>query len=163
MRRFFTSLMAVSAVSALLTLTAPAAHAIPVAGDYEFTSGLVGTFTSDGNQLTAWDFYASIVPQMHWRNDGATQVLDNNIHFFQARLLPGYFIGLSWPIPGILPRPAFNTGIFSNSYSSILFSYETAPTTSVPEPSAGLLLLAGLVMLAGYEWRQRRQTRLQIG
>lgn len=32
------------------------AQAIPMAGDYMFTSTFTGTFTSDGTMLTAWDF-----------------------------------------------------------------------------------------------------------
>ena len=38
-----------------LILSASPAHAIPVAGDYQFTSGLSGTFTSNGNSLSAWE------------------------------------------------------------------------------------------------------------
>lgn len=39
---------------AVSAITPTTSHAIPSAGDYIFTSGLTGTFTSDGTQLTKW-------------------------------------------------------------------------------------------------------------
>ena len=153
--RSITCLLAVGAVSALLTLAPPAAHAIPVAGDYEFTSGLTGTFTSDGNSLTAWSFRDPLTSVLWRNNDPSIQVNDNNEY---GLLLGTSFFGalqLSWGF-----------GIVHVAPPNVFATYDITfkkPSENVPEPSAGLLLLAGLVMLVGYGWRQQRHAGLQVG
>jgi len=51
-----TSQRAVMPIGSGWKYSPPATHAIPVAGDYEFTSVLVGTFSRDGTALTVWHF-----------------------------------------------------------------------------------------------------------
>ena len=157
LRRSITCLLAVGAVSALLTLSPPTAHAIPVSGDYVFTTGITGSFTSNGTKLTAWDFVLD-GSAVTWRHDNTTQVVlanDGTAWFAQdtqATKEASIIWGLSAAgIDDLLDRVTFNT---------ISISYKAA---SVPEPSAGLLLLVGLVMLVGYRWQQQRQTGLQVG
>ena len=158
MRPVLTSLTVLTIFSALLAFSPPAAHAIPVVGDYEFTHFLTGTFTSDGNTLTAWDITA-VSPQFsgHWTStDPNLNLTLNNESYFRAKI------------------PTSTSGIDVYLYIDWLQSSAVAETTTgylaassfaytrVPEPSGALLLLAGLVTIAIYSWGQQRRTGLQV-
>jgi len=144
-------------LSASFLICAPApAHAIPVAGDYEFTSGLTGNFTSDGSQLTSWNF-SDPVGSMIWSNTSSSfqNVSVNNTSSFASNINVGgitnyYYISLLWD---------------NGSYSFFLDSVKpiqlqgTATwqvTTAVVEPSPMWLVAMGLLAVLGYGYRQRR-------
>ena len=57
----------------------------------------------------------------------------------------------------------FNTGDPGFGGESLTWARWTISSQPVPEPSSVLLLASGLLGLAGYHWRQRRQAGLQVG
>lgn len=131
-------------------------YAIPVAGNYVFTNGLGGTFTSDGTQLTAWNIttllsstvFCNACGQVTSFNDPSSfQTIDNSI-------TPNEELSLSWANNG--------WGLLQETQSTGTFAYK-AKTAGVPEPSVVLLLSGGLLALALYGRQQRRQTGLQVG
>lgn len=139
----------------VVSATAPTpSHAIPVAGDYEFTNGLTGTFHSNGLSLTLWNITDPLGNVWQTGAPG-TSVLINDITSFA--LISGVTadLSLNWRDGG------YQAHRFLIS-SKGDFSFQ-AVTSQVPEPSSALLLLAGLCLLAGYGWGQRRQAGLQIG
>jgi PEP-CTERM motif len=163
MRRSITCLITVLAVSALLTLSPPTAHAIPIAGDYVFTSGLTGTFTSDGTSLTTWSFNLVSTPVVWTDSDVAQQQVfnnSNNFWFDDPRVggSGGSSINLHWP------QFLYTYGSSDGSFDlSGLFTWQPATPSSVPDPSSVVLLGIGLIALVAYGWRQQRQARVQVG
>ncbi len=166
LRHLFTRLIAIGAFGSLLTLSPPAAHAIPAAGDYVFTSLFSGSFTSTGSSLSAWQFttpsghsFSSITDLVHLNDDYTLEVYDSTF------IIPGVpFAQITWDSTGFgdsFVQYYVNSSPFIESSYGLTFI--PAPSSSVPEPSAGLLLLAGLVMLMGYGWRQQRQAEMQVG
>ena len=142
-------------VLGLQLFTAATAHAIPVQGDYVFTSGLSGTFSSDGSKLTAWNI---IDPNaITWANTNLTQtVVFNDSSYLGLQSGTAAQILLDW-------GRAHVNGNAGRQFFSNNFSFIVAPPTAVPEPRSGSLLALGLLALLGYGWRQRRQAGLQIG
>lgn len=151
--RVLTSVTLAFSLGAFLALTPTPAHAIPVQGDYLFTSGLTGTFSSDGSKVTIWDFIDPF--NVHWTAaDGPSQVFLNNASFLSLSNKTN-FVVLDWS--SFIARV-----VGPNGNSATIFTIDSAQTP-IPEPSSGLLLLAGLGLLAAYGLRQRRQAGLQIG
>ena len=161
MRRSFISLMAVSALNALLTIAPPTAHAIPTAGDYVFTSGLTGTFTSTGSSLSAWQITD---PSGNPYNSLTDTVVDNSPVLFAVKTGPDFpFLQLEWDISG-LGNHAFQYVLDSGFASgSLPMTFQAVSSSSVPEPSAVVLLGIGLLALVGYVRRQRHHAELQVG
>ena len=163
-RHMLMSVMVVVVFSALLAVSAPSAHAIPIAGDYTFTSGLIGTFTSNGNELTAWDitdpFGVSYV---------GTSPTDSDFNepqiFRDYQLSPFYVFTIRWDPNSSV---SFQSTALTASHTTILdvrrgqAFYEPAPA-GVPEPSSGLLVLAGLFVLLVHGVRRSYRTGAQIG
>lgn len=152
-RSVLRSLTVVFSFSALLAINPTPSLAIPVAGDHIFTLGFSGTFTTDGNQVTAFDITvptgdrittADVVPGHPTTvNDAGMFAPVNTVNSFAVRWntdLGQYF------------QPGVGNTIIDIAYA----------TASVPEPPAGLLILIGLVLLAGYGWRHQ-QAGLQVG
>lgn len=161
LRRSFTCLIAVSAFSALLTFTPPTAHAIPVAGDYVFTSGLTGSFTSDGSRLTDWDFTDQ---QSRTWSPLTGFIRSNNVNEFRLHVslsdLRGIYI--TWDISQ--PELVQASYILPDGNTRVDFHLAgIALRSSVPEPSGLALLGLGLGLLALYGWCQQRQAGGQVG
>ncbi len=135
------SLTVVFSFSALLAVSPAPSFAIPVAGDYIFTLGFSGTFTTDGNQVTAFDI---TVPSGD-RITTADVISDPFFSFNDAtRFSPFDHIN------GFGGRWNTNLGdYFQPDVGNVIIdiAYATAP---VPEPAAGLLLLVGVVLLMAY-------------
>ena len=176
MSRSITCLIAVSALSALLTLTPPTAHAIPAAGDYVFTSGLTGTFTSDGNQLTAWAIQDPLLSTLIWTDTASTTqsaISDTTVSFFTSIGDTSTLLGdvriLQVLFTPEFPSDAFHAQHFVDAglinFASSPVTYEVVSPTSVPEPSAVVLqgLALGVLALMGYVRRQQRHAGLQVG
>ena len=177
MQRSFTFLIALLAVTALLTLTAPAAHAIPVAGDYVFTSGLTGTFTSDSTQLTAWAIQDPLLSTLILSDTAPppqnTSAVDSNnsdaFYRYIGDLNTGLgevrFLQVSW-MPGF-PADTFTAAHYMDgvpiNFSNGPVTFQAVSPGTVPEPSSVALLGLGLIALMGYIRRQQRQAGVQVG
>lgn len=153
--------MGVFAIIVASTALSPTVSpAIPVAGDYEFTNGLVGTFTSDGQHLTEWDFQVA-GSTVTWTPSNSIQtVTSNNSDAFSA-LQPGLTpllsssISLVWNDPSGSPRYVSTDPKGANTE---LLLYR--PASAIPEPSSLVLLFVGVGLLAYNGWRQRNQAGL---
>ncbi len=135
-----------------LMLAASPAEAIPVAGDYLFTSGLTGTFTSTGSSLSAWEIQFGPAA---WSNLSSIIVFQNNADIFENdSFLTFDSLHLDWRVNRyIIPTRGLAEGSFSFS-----------PVSSVPEPGTGLLVVTGILGFVGYhQWRLRKQNGLQAG
>ena len=140
--------------------------AVPIAGEYVFTSGLTGTFTSDGNQLTAWsidDPNTDVV----WSSANTLQEVTSNIDLqFVTRFDSGGEAGTTSRLELVWDDLSFATIIRPNGSNGedelridsgvIAFDSRRA---SVPEPSSLLSVLMGVALLAAYAMRQRRVVR----
>lgn len=140
-------------LTVVLILTSAPAEAIPVAGNYLFTSGLSGSFTSNGSSLTAWsidDLFFN-----NWSHTIPLQLVPTN----EARNFFTHFSTESLAIDWVHNEyvSASSLGLELNAFTI------TSASTPVPEPNSALLLGLGLLLLLGYGWRQRRQAGMQIG
>lgn len=155
-RHIVSGLFLVTAVCTLLTVSPPAAQAIPSAGTYVFSGpSLTGTFHSTGSSLDVWSF--TDPTGYLWSNSIGTQSVTFNdaINF---SLVGPSFAEIAW---------MYNDGLGVVA-GAMLHGFQAAGITSsysvstVPEPFTGLLLLAGLGLLGTYAWRQQRQTGVQV-
>lgn len=185
--RVFTTITAVALFSTLIAFAPPSAQAlssIETPGDYIFTGGLTGSFHSDGMKLTTWNFTYNpstpdpLDPLTTWKDTEVDNLLslnpqtliDNDASQFYSFDSNFYYIQIIWdplvftnPLIPIPPTfPVFNTPSTTINSEPAYFSFSIAQA-SVPEPSSALLLLAGLVLLAGYRWRQQHSTGMQVG
>ena len=80
------ALVGLSLLGGVAVVAPTQSYAIPVAGEYAFTSGLSGTFTSDGSKLTAWNILGPL---------GSTFVtggtVANNFAGFVQGVIPSLF------------------------------------------------------------------------
>jgi hypothetical protein len=144
-------------------------HAIPMAGNYAFTSGFTGIFTSDGSKLTAWDFRDP--SNYHWSDritvDRNLDILvnANDANGFSADRLNSHLFNRV-----DLEYSHTNPSAFRYSF----FNFEAPPgstngsgigtfhiASSVPIPSTFLPFVAGLLILVGFHWRQQRVRKSQ--
>lgn len=140
---------------ACLGVTSPS-HAIPIAGNYTFTNGLTGSFTSDGNQLTAWNITIPSLTSTVFCKACGQQTQTNSSALFltiNKSVTPNEELSILWS---------------KNSWSLQLETLETGTFTykanraGVPEPSAVMLLASGLIVLSLYGWQQRRPPAMQM-
>ena len=147
--------------------------AIPVAGDYVFTSGLTGTFTSDGTRLTAWTITGSYGVTFIGNNPNDASQSGPSFLDSLVSLDPGthtipstFFLGITYLTVG---SSLINTVAYLEDWGNFVHGSAghirqgTATYTRVPEPSSTLLAGLGLLLLLGYGWRQRRHPGPQIG
>lgn len=130
-------------------------HAIPLAGNYEFTNGFTGTFTSNGSQLTAWNFtlpsmsstvFCKACGQDTPTNSSSIFVTTNN------SVTPNEGLSIFW---------SNNSWNFQfETLETGTFAYRAKPA-GVPEPSVVLLLAGGLLALSLYGRLQGRRPALQ--
>jgi hypothetical protein len=152
---------------AVTAISPSSSHAIPTAGDYIFTSGPTGTFTSTGTDLTAWsitDLFGKT-----WSNlDNSLTLQSNGPDFFQQTGDPSTLNGVPellrivWTDLTTQHAGKVGSGCCVAT-SPIPFTY--TPVTAVPEPASLILVGLGFSLLAlvRYLNRQRRQGGLQIG
>lgn len=145
-RKLALAVMTLSLVGGAVVVTPSSSHAIPSAGNYVFTSGLTGTFTSNGISLTAWDIWG---PSSTHYLTGTTTLNNSNV-FTQIVGTKG--LGISWalnvfgegglnPLGGVLKNVTYQRG--------------------VPETSTIILFSLSLVGLILFSWR-RRQAGAQV-
>lgn len=153
-------LLALFLLPPVLSWTPAPAHAIPTAGDYTFTSGFTGTFTSNGNALTVWTFTVpSTVVLWTDSEPSVNPPITNDSLVFSAQTQAG-FIKIDWSSNSFTARINLINGPPTDFAGP--FGYQRATTGAVPEPSTALLAGLGLLLVLGYGWRQRRQAGLQI-
>lgn len=148
------------AIAAAVTLGTGQAQAAPIttAGDYVFTGGLTGTFTSDGTTLTKWSFTgpAGIL----WDNTlllgagggGFQAVAENSTTFFlSAFLFTPAVVRVNWDTgtwaeQGMIPcSPLAPSCGVSASFTAELVS--SPPPPPVPEPATLALMAIGTLGL----------------
>lgn len=153
--RVWSLVMGFTICSALTVLSPVPAQAIPSAGDYTFTSGFTGTFTSNGTSVTEYNFIDAV--GMLWlRRIPVILEMQNNVTYF-ALLNDFNGATLIWN---------WADGVFADCQGTACrigtMSY-TGDLRTVPEHSSAVFIGLGLLLLHGYGWRQRRATGLQIG
>lgn len=122
-------------------------YAIPSAGNYVFTSGLTGSFTSNGTSLTVWNI---VGPSSTHYLTGST-ILNNSNTFTQV--VGTKALGISWLLNGFGEGGLNPLG---GTLKSVTYQL------SVPEASTITLILLSLIGLLFCSWR-RRQAGMQIG
>ena len=130
-------------------------YAIPIAGNYIFTNGLTGTFTSDGNHLTAWNITIPSLSSTVFCKACGQDTPTNSSSIFvtiNKAVTPNEELSLFW---------SNNSWNFqSETLETGTFAYKAKPT-GVPEPSVVLLLASGLLALALYGRLQGQRPALQ--
>ncbi|MBS0150305.1 MAG: PEP-CTERM sorting domain-containing protein [Nitrospira sp.] len=143
-------------LAALVFLWTSAAHAIPSTGNYEFTGDLTGTFHSTGTSLDEWSFSDPI--GYLWSSQANDQTtLQNDQSTFSLANAPS---GLNEIMFDWRQTTVFGLGDAGSEATQfdVFAQFSPVAVSAVPEPSTVLLLLTGLGLVAGYGWRQRRQT-----
>lgn len=153
----------------IIIMTSGPVHAIPMAGNYAFTSGFTGIFTSDGTKLTAWDFRDP--SNYHWsdriiidRNE-IVLVHANDANGFGANLHNRHLLNEVDLQYSQTNSSAFRYSFFNfsappgNNNGSGIGTFHVA--SSVPIPSTFLPFVLGLLILVGYHWRQQRVRKSQ--
>ncbi|BCS35756.1 hypothetical protein TBR22_A49900 [Luteitalea sp. TBR-22] len=154
-------LRAVAVVAALGLGTGQAAAApITTPGDYVFTNGLTGTFTSDGTKLTKWSIR---VPAGTWWDEGrpwdSSLVLptnpmgfqlvgrNNTLEFATGILLSSDLLFINWETGAYSERrSAPLCGLFGIPCPSGSLTFRlvtTPPPPTVPEPATLALMALG--------------------
>lgn len=151
------------------------AMAIPMSGDYriDYPAVLVGTFTSDGTKMTAWDFISTDqgtgLGPIVWSSADMSGVEHNGPSFFQVnglsslqitfspygnadQALGGMDIFVTVPCP-VVEQCGGPTSTRGNIH---------IPWIPVPEATTTLLLALGVISLAGFQWWQHRQGQIQM-
>ena len=150
--------------TAMMGFTTPT-FAIPLPGTYDLSSSvLIGSFTSDGDELTDWDFTNASLTSPFTPTRPNTIVEFNGVALFShvtdnpPQNHPA--ISISWN------RQALDQIIirFDDSDNNIFIDRSgTATRTTIPGPSTMPLVAAGLLGFAGYRWYQRRHEGTQVG
>lgn len=171
-----TVLSSLALMTALTTFTPTLSHAIPVAGDYIFTSGLVGGFTSDGTQVTKYLVFMEgtgyaygspgpdnpSIPFIVKNDQTSFDLFDETRREASISLLWDTLLATHnrWGEGPQGPDPSIDPLMVISSLTRA-FNYRLVNT--VPEPSVVILLGVGLLVLIGYSRQQRRQAELQAG
>lgn len=154
------ALLGLALVFGVTTITPATSHAIPVAGDYAFTSGFTGTFTSNGNAVTIWSFSVPSTIVLWTDSDPSVRPTTNDNTIFFAATQAGD-VRIDWSSNSFTARLNLTAGGIGSFDGP--FSYQLATNGTVPEPSSVVLAGVGLLLLLGYGWRQRRHAGLQVG
>ena len=153
-------LLGLALVFGVTTITPATSHAIPVAGDYTFTSGFTGTFTSNGNALTVWSFSVPSTIVRWTDSDPSVRPATNGNTIFFAATQAGD-VRIDWSSNSFTARLNLTAGGIGSFDGP--FNYQPAINGTVPESSSAALTGVGLLLLPGYGWRQRRHAGLQVG
>lgn len=153
-------LLGFALVCGVTTITPATSHAIPVAGDYTFTSGFTGTFTSNGNALTVWSFSVPSTIVLWTDSDPSVRPATNGNTIFFAATQAGD-VRIDWSNTSFTARLNLTAGGIGSFDGP--FSYQPAINGTVTESSSAALTGVGLLLLLGYGWRQRRHAGLQVG
>jgi len=144
-------LLSLGVLTTIIGLTPTVSYAIPSAGNYSFTSGLTGNFTSDGTQLTVYHIEALYNT---WDSTHSWEiVVQNDSTSFTALTddkAPCLYCGVTlyWPTDHAWVR------VGGLSWLDVgQFTYTVPETTSMSLIVLGL----GLLVLVDYRGRQRRQ------
>lgn len=152
-------LLGFALVFGAITITPATSHAIPVAGDYTFTNGFTGTFTSDGNALTVWSFSVPSTIVL-WTNSepGVSPTTNDSTTFFAATQAGD--VRIDWSSSSFTGRLNLSAGGIGDFAGP--FSYQPATNGTVHEASSAVFTGVGLLLVLGYGWQQRRETGLQV-
>lgn len=153
-------LLGFALVCGVTTITPATSHAIPVAGDYTFTSGFTGTFTSNGNAVTVWSFSVPSTIVLWTDSDPSVRPATNGNTIFFAATQAGD-VRIDWSNTSFTARLNLTAGGIGSFDGP--FSYQLATNGTVPEPSSAVLTGVGPLLLLGYGWRQRRHAGVQVG
>ena len=148
---------------ALLILIPTRSHAVPASGDYVFTSGLTGTFTSTGSVLSLWNMGDTVGGG--WNNLIDDQTVVTNSRDTFTVTAPFYFtttyLLLQWAAD-----PAATTVQFSMIPNLQGFISGTAGftrvSTPVPEGASSGVVVIGLLVLLGYAFKQQRRVGVRV-
>ena len=153
----------------------PSALAIPLSGDYLITSGgMQGTFSIDGTThlFTAWDLIfpnVGTVPVTTYTSPNPAPNLlqpedaiggsSASIHFQDQAGNSFSFYASSIGSPNWL----YSIFDVSQQFGYTSFGNIAPVAQPVPEGQSVVLLMIGLLFLAGARWWTHRQERLQLG
>lgn len=140
-RKVTVAMAVLGLVGGVAAITPTSSYAIPSAGSYVFTSGLTGTFTSNGTSLTAWDIFG---PSSTHYLTGSTLLNTSNVF---TQVVGTKALGISWLLNG------FGEGSLNplgGTLKSVTYQL------SVPEASTIILFSLSLVGLMLFSWRRRQ-------